>query len=80
MIREDAKTLARGLLEPRTRDEIISAIDTLLKLQKQQLFDLGNGLAVNCNPAGRFHGWLFQKHPDGHYVSVRQLKVIENES
>jgi hypothetical protein len=44
---------------------------------KQELFDLGSGLAVNFNPHGRFHGWLFQQHPDGQYVSVRKLNKLE---
>lgn len=43
----------------------------------QQLFDLGNDTAVSFNPDGRFHGWLFRKHPDGQYVSVRKLEPVE---
>jgi len=43
----------------------------------QELFDIGNDLAVNCNPGGRFHGWLFRKHPGGQYVSVRKLNALE---
>ena len=39
----------------------------------QELFDLGDGMAVCSNPGGRFHGWLFRKHPDGEFVSVRKL-------
>lgn len=42
----------------------------------QELFDIGDGMAVMCNPGGRFHGWLFRRHPDGQYVSVRQLETI----
>lgn len=45
-----------------------------------EMFDIGGGMAVNCNPTGRFHGWLFQRHPDGQYVSVRKLDSIENPS
>ena len=41
-----------------------------------RMFDLGNGLAVNFCPSGRFHGWIFRKHPDGYYVSVRKLDTI----
>ena len=44
----------------------------------QELFDLGDGIAVACNPGGRFHGWLFKKHPDGQYVSIGKLPVIAN--
>ena len=43
-----------------------------------QLFDLGNGEAVNFNPGGRFHGWLFRRYPDGQYVSVRKLDIVDN--
>ena len=46
--------------------------------ETQELFDIGDGLAVNSNPGGKFHGWLFRKHPDGQYVSVRKLDVIPN--
>jgi hypothetical protein len=42
----------------------------------QELFDIGNGMAVSCNPGGKFHGWLFRKHPDGQYVSVRKLGTV----
>ncbi len=44
----------------------------------QELFDLGNNEAVNFNPGGRFHGWLFRKHPDGAWISVRKLDTVEN--
>lgn len=44
----------------------------------QEMFDLGDGLAVNSNPGGRFHGWLFRRHPDGQYVSVRKLSAVAN--
>ena len=42
----------------------------------QELFDLGDGLAVACNAGGRHHGWLFQKHPNGQYVSLRKLDLV----
>jgi len=44
---------------------------------KQELFDVGGGLAVGFNPNGRFHGWFFRQHPDGQYVSVRKLNKLE---
>ncbi len=44
----------------------------------QEMFDLGDGRAVNFNPDGRFHGWLFVRHPDGQYVSIRKLDIIKN--
>lgn len=44
----------------------------------QEMFDIGDDLAVCCNPAGKFHGWLFRRHPDGQYFSIRKLKVIAN--
>lgn len=43
----------------------------------QELFKISDDLAVNCNPNGRFHGWLFRRHPDGQFVSVRKLETIE---
>lgn len=44
----------------------------------QELFDIGNGLAIASNPGGRFHGWLFKMHPDGQYVSIRKLDLVAN--
>jgi hypothetical protein len=38
------------------------------------IFDLGNGTGVCSNPKGRFHGWLFRRHPDGYWVSLRKLE------
>lgn len=42
----------------------------------QELFRIDDNMAVNSNPGGRFHGWLFRKHPDGQWVSVRKLDAI----
>ena len=39
---------------------------------QQQLFYLGDNLAVQFNPKGRFHGWLFRRHPDGQWVNLRK--------
>lgn len=43
---------------------------------KDTLFDLGDGQAIRFNPNGRFHGWIFRKHPDGQYVSVRKAAPL----
>ena len=40
------------------------------------LFAISDTEAVCCNPGGRFHGWLFRKHADGSYVSVRKLETV----
>lgn len=50
---------------------------------KQELFAIGGSLegralAVNFNPHGRFHGWIFRQHPDGQYVLVRKLDRLES--
>lgn len=42
-----------------------------------QLFKVTDELAVNFNPSGRFHGWLFRQHRDGHWISVRKLEPVE---
>lgn len=39
-----------------------------------QLFLINADEAVCCNPGSRFHGWLFRRHADGQFVSVRQLQ------
>lgn len=44
----------------------------------QELFQIDDQTAVQCNPSGRFHGWLFRKHPDGQWVSFRKLELVEN--
>lgn len=41
-----------------------------------ELFQLSAEIAICCNPNGRFHGWLFRKHPDGQWVSVRKLDLV----
>jgi hypothetical protein len=42
-----------------------------------ELFKISDDRAVCCNPGGRFHGWMFVKHADGHYVSERPLETTE---
>ena len=43
----------------------------------QQLFRIDREHAVNCNPGGRLHGWLFKLHADGEtWVSVRKLDDV----
>lgn len=44
----------------------------------QELFQIDEQTAINCNPGGRFHGWLFRRHPDGQWISVRKLEPIAN--
>jgi hypothetical protein len=40
------------------------------------MFALGDGRQyIYYNPGGRFHGWLFTRHPDGQFVS--QYKLYE---
>lgn len=41
-----------------------------------ELFLMSPGFAVCSNPGGRFHGWLFQQHADGHWVSVMKLDPV----
>ncbi|MEJ0092775.1 MAG: hypothetical protein WDN46_10080 [Methylocella sp.] len=42
------------------------------------LFKISPDLAVNCAPSGKFHGWLFRKHPDGQWVSVQELEAVSD--
>ena len=44
---------------------------------QQRMFYLGDNLAVNFNPRGRLHGWLFRRHPDGQWVSIRKLGAAD---
>ena len=39
-----------------------------------ELFKIDDETAVCSNPGGRFHGWLFKRHPDGDWVSERKLE------
>lgn len=41
------------------------------------LFRINEREAVCFNPNGRFHGWLFLQHPDGHWVSFRKLEETD---
>ncbi len=34
----------------------------------------GERMFLCFNPGGRWHGWVFRKHPDGNLVSVREVK------
>jgi len=38
----------------------------------------GREIAVCFNPGGRWHGWLFYRHPDGQLVSLRKLEQAKN--
>ena len=40
-------------------------------------FELPDGKMVCFNPGGRFHGWLFRRHPDGQFVSVQKLNEVQ---
>lgn len=42
-----------------------------------EFFKLPDGKFVCCNPGGRFHGWLFYRHPDGQFVSEQKLERVE---
>lgn len=37
---------------------------------KPQMFDMLHGRYLCFDPAGRWHGWEFYKHPDGQFVSM----------
>ena len=41
---------------------------------EQQLFELPDGNAIAFG--GRWHGWMFTKHPDGQWVSIRKCDQI----
>ncbi len=41
---------------------------------EQQLFELPDGNAIAFG--GRWHGWMFTKHPDGQWVSIRKCEQI----
>jgi hypothetical protein len=45
---------------------------------KTEFFDLKNGGYFCCEPGGRWHGWLFRKHPDGQFVSIMKTELVEN--
>lgn len=47
------------------------------RAKSQELFKLNEQQAVQCNPGGRFHGWLFRRHPDGQWISERKLEQTE---
>lgn len=42
-----------------------------------EMFLLPDGTAVNFNPGGRFHGWLFRRYADGYWVSAKKLEPTD---
>jgi len=46
-------------------------------METTQFFDLRNGNYFCCEPGGRWHGWLFYKHPDGQFVSVMKTEAVK---
>lgn len=40
----------------------------------QETFKISENEGVCFNPGGRFHDWLFRRHPDGQWVPVRKLE------
>lgn len=61
------------------RDDFDRAVNLLLSdFETPQFFVLdGDGLYVCFDPAGRWHGWVFRRHPDGQFVSERKLYSTE---
>lgn len=53
-----------------------AVLELLDDFETQQHFDLGDGRVVCFNPAGRFHGWVFRRHPDGYLVSDQKLEAL----
>lgn len=44
-----------------------------------KLYKIGDGFAVNFNPKGRFHGWLFAQNADGQWISMRKLEEVDQD-
>lgn len=40
-------------------------------------FELPDGKIICFNPGGRWHGWLFHRHPDGQFVSEQKLVEVK---
>ena len=40
----------------------------------------GRACAIEIEPKNRFYGWVFYKHPDGQWVTLRQASEEEIES
>lgn len=51
------------------------ATDKAEAWQKNCMAILGNGEIAVCIKPGPWHGWLFEKHPDGQWVSVEKLQT-----
>ena len=59
------------------RDDFDRAVNMLIAdFETPQHFDLGDGRVIQFNPSGRFHGWIFCRHPDGQLVSERKLEPV----
>jgi hypothetical protein len=76
-MRAHIRRVAQTEEAPPERDFLARAVLVLLdEFEQQQMFEVSDGVFVHFNPSGRFHGWLFQRHPDGHFVSVRKLAAV----
>ncbi len=51
----------------------MKAPSPLLDEVKMAVLPDGNAVCFG----GRFHGWLFRRHPDGQWVSVQKLSLEE---
>lgn len=40
----------------------------------------GEPRAIEMDPANRAYGWVYYKHPDGHWVTLRKATVEEVEA
>lgn len=50
-------------------------MSTLVQCMNQD----GEPRAVEIDPASRFYGWVFYKHPDGQWVTLRKANECELE-
>lgn len=42
-----------------------------------EFFEVASGVALCCNPGGKWHGWLFRRGNNNNWVSVRKLEQLE---
>jgi Lar family restriction alleviation protein len=77
---DDAAVINRDLTRGEWRERFTAALSALLSGWRpidsapEQRFYLGNDYMFKVG--GRWHGWMFKRHPDGQFVSFRKCEVL----
>lgn len=74
---KEMRDRCRELSMPNRDDYDRAVICILDDFETAQYFELPDGKVVSFNPAGRWHGWIWRRHPDGQLVTEQKLEAID---